>query len=797
MTTTHLNQSVRRSRTTLRVEELEDRVNPTFTYWVGSAGGYWNEPANWSTGLVPGGGDPVSINLSPGDTVIVPANFNAGAQQLWCDASLDVEGNLDVFGGVTVTGEFDVSGSFTATNPFPYTPVAPENALTLTPVLGSGIVARAVGVRLYDGGTITGTVTTGQGVFTFFMGGEFDLLGSGTLTGAGWYSVLGSDVRLDGANQTINQLYVGVGGRVLGSADVTLTQILISQGGTFEGAAGTQVVTQDWAYFIAPWDGSPNVVDTRAFIGVAEQDVVIDGPMTFKGKTTSAFNGNTEWKSGDISVTGGSRVVNTGDFTVLGGNKVSGGVGPDGNPDGTYENSGTLAITAKNETRFENMHFENNPGAEVSVFLSLEGGNDLVFSGGTGSQKGTIEAKFDYRVVFTDGTRHVAYGGSTFTGTGLFELRDGGIMLVASGESTEFNNLVVTGGTSGGVIQTVAGAFNYGHVDVRSSLDWSWGKAIEVNIDIRPGASAKLWDGKQVGTERSILRAGLLVNGKAQVTADLDMLGDARIVVDGSGGEGILTVTAASITNSAQSPAGPLVAQSGSTVELFGGLNQNGMMVGSVGLAVVVDGSNVTGRDFDLLAGYLQVGDSKTTLDHTFRVLGHAPFNAQLSNGLRTESIYIAGGMLAVLGQDAKLVSEQDLMIKPAALFDANGTIKVGAGTDDRDVIVEGTLVIAGDDARTLAIQGNIVLSGTTKMNLLSQRNDRVTSTGYITLGGALVLIAAPDLVGTWTLFQGGELYLPNNGPRIPTVEGTFSSITAGFTPQYDPEGCVMRVTKN
>jgi hypothetical protein len=55
---------------TPRLEPLEDRWLPAQVFWVNPAGGDWNEPSNWSTGMLPGPADDVSIDVPSAEVTI-------------------------------------------------------------------------------------------------------------------------------------------------------------------------------------------------------------------------------------------------------------------------------------------------------------------------------------------------------------------------------------------------------------------------------------------------------------------------------------------------------------------------------------------------------------------------------------------------------------------------------------------------------------------------------------------------------------------------------------------------------
>src|SRR5262245_11103067 len=69
----------------LAVESLESRVMPTAVDWVGGAAGNWNVPGNWSTGILPGGSDDVTINS--GSVVTIQSGDNFSIKSLTTGAS--------------------------------------------------------------------------------------------------------------------------------------------------------------------------------------------------------------------------------------------------------------------------------------------------------------------------------------------------------------------------------------------------------------------------------------------------------------------------------------------------------------------------------------------------------------------------------------------------------------------------------------------------------------------------------------------------------------------------------------
>jgi hypothetical protein len=123
----------------LRVEALEDRLAPANVSWIGAGDGVnWGDARNWSSGVLPGAADDVTIQTAP-----------------------DVSVHFSVFGGTTVN-------SLQSTNP-------------LVMDLGSLTLASA--------SAIDSTLTLSGALSTFTADGDLDLQSliqtNGTFTGAG------------------------------------------------------------------------------------------------------------------------------------------------------------------------------------------------------------------------------------------------------------------------------------------------------------------------------------------------------------------------------------------------------------------------------------------------------------------------------------------------------------------------------------------------------------------------------------------------------------------------------------
>ncbi|MCM8622351.1 MAG: Ig-like domain-containing protein, partial [Candidatus Accumulibacter sp.] len=107
--------------------------------WIGSSSGFWDDPENWSSGVLPGPGDEVVIDVAPGGRI----DHRAGATTI---RSLTSNGNLQLSGGtLELTGDSSIRGVFTLTGG------------TLT---GAGTLTLAGGGNRWEGGAMTGSGTT-------------------------------------------------------------------------------------------------------------------------------------------------------------------------------------------------------------------------------------------------------------------------------------------------------------------------------------------------------------------------------------------------------------------------------------------------------------------------------------------------------------------------------------------------------------------------------------------------------------------------------------------------------------
>ncbi len=221
-----------------QVESLEDRWVLTTVHWINPTGGFWSDPAGWSTGAVPGPGDDVVLD-APGDVSVIhaagddAANSIAGANTLILSggsltlaAASDFDGSLDLVGGTLAAGPMlMVNGPllWTAGNVGPGTTVA-----------NGGLDITGPDPKLLRGGFENAQAGTISGSPLMIQNGGFENLANATL------DIWGSGIQAndsDNSSGIWNQGYmqltdsVGLGGAVTNDGDLEVLSAGLGLGG--------------------------------------------------------------------------------------------------------------------------------------------------------------------------------------------------------------------------------------------------------------------------------------------------------------------------------------------------------------------------------------------------------------------------------------------------------------------------------------------------------------------------------------------------------------------------------------
>jgi hypothetical protein len=317
-------------------EPFEWQFSNNSVAWIGGASGSWHDPAQWSTGAVPGDGDSVVIDV-PGDLTIT---FNRDAvrlRRILCGNNLEIAGGaLTVDETIEVTRQLRLSGGTLRTG----TVLGGPEAVVLVPAQGRPtldgvtlnlptILSDSAHVIVLHGLTLDSTLTLTR---SFGRPMVLEFAGEQTLAGTG--SVVFADV--DGWSQ-------------LRPTAGTLT---LGPGITIRGGSGTV--------------GDPNQplvnhgtvhADTR-FGRLTLQASVLTSDGTLRASNGGTLSANNVQNRGTGQVDGASTLAlegqwrNTGSLTLAGGTLVLGGsfgkaelglIQRDGGEvvlTGTFENSG-------------------------------------------------------------------------------------------------------------------------------------------------------------------------------------------------------------------------------------------------------------------------------------------------------------------------------------------------------------------------------------------------------------------------------------------------------------------------
>jgi hypothetical protein len=252
------------------VESLEGRLVPSTVRWTNADGGVWSNPANWSTGAVPGPDDDVVIDM-PADVyattttavnsitsqgnVIVNAHATLTLAAMSTFNNLDLEtGALSGKGFITVNGTFQWGGPLSgsgAYNPWlavngqlvipdHYSPRLDGRDLDLrgTGTMGasSGLTIHNASFHVWEGATLT--VSGGQ------FGAQFteDTLWSGSFVNDGQVNVSGPLTVATSYIANSGTIEVVHGGITLGKPTTSNSRIVNSGAIVFDDGASVMSV---------------------------------------------------------------------------------------------------------------------------------------------------------------------------------------------------------------------------------------------------------------------------------------------------------------------------------------------------------------------------------------------------------------------------------------------------------------------------------------------------------------------------------------------------------------------------
>jgi hypothetical protein len=368
--------------------------------WIGAASGdnNWNDPANWSTGQVPGALNDVVMNLLPGQTVTMGSGnetINSLTEQ--GGGTLVVNGALTVTGATNIADTLKVvGGSFTA-----------NGAATVANLdVGDGTAGIASGNFIANGAVTLGGVD--------LTGGVLSVPGSVTITGQAAFN---SGAEIDGPGTVVYQgtQLALTNGTILhtvlenrGQAAVS-GSIDLGQSGILRNASTGTLALSGSITGIAPGVGSPS-----AALFDNQGSVVVSAGNTVNIGVAMSDSGQIQTSAGTV-------------LTLMGGGTVSGQVG----------GAGTLALLWNSVAN--TYEFTATATSSVSTL--------------------TVGSVVTFDPSATFGTQNVQLKGGTLTG--LASGTTLASLTVDSGASEIDGNLTIgmlsLNGTAGSAILTSAG----------------------------------------------------------------------------------------------------------------------------------------------------------------------------------------------------------------------------------------------------------------------------------------------------------------------------------------------------
>ncbi len=689
-------------------------------FWIGGDG-FWNDPANWSTGAVPGPNDDVLISV-PGSVTVQYDGQNELIQQirsLISDENMIVRGGNsgEVGSGLAVAEASQIRG----------------NLLIESGQLGGDGRITLSGVTTWNGGMLFGTGgVTNNGAMTV-SATEFPLLSTtldnaGTLVAAPLTAFRLSDGTLNNLAGGTFDLRGGVVGVIPGTtnrlanagqfrkttaADAFLqvpfdnTGELLLQGGNLSLSAGG--TNADASYDVASGTILHFAGGAHTFAGasLASGDGLVRIGSTVGGAGNLELAGNSEWTGGILTGAGG--VTNSGVLTISAGGTrqltgVLNNVGTiqhlatgallvtngtiNNQPGGTYHlQAGSFTLGFNSTAVFNNAGLVTKTGATAVAFLipfhnaaavDVQGGELELRNGG--DHGGAFAIADGASVAFTGGT-HTLQDGVQFSGAGQLRFTAG--------------TITINGNVTAGRIQQLGGTLNGpGELTVMTQFDWE--------------------GGTQAGSGTTRLPGGSMLNIRANATKQLT---DRTLENAGTAtlsGNGLLRFTNAAFHNQ---PTGVFDVASDTSLTVSGGsgtFQNEGTFrkSGGTGASAVQPGFQNSGT----------VQISTGTLNFTSFV--------QTAGETR-----LSGGSL----QSGSLIDIQGGTLNGGGTV--TGSIRNGGVINPGGAGAAGTLTVTGNYTQTAAGVLALELGGTAPAEFDVLRTNTAPGSQSATLGGALSVL--------------------------------------------------------
>lgn len=331
----------------LTLENLEGRLVLSAVDWIGPSNGSWDVASNWSTGVVPGFGDDVTIDTAAAQTVSIQSGDNITIGSLTTGASDTLSmtgGSLIVTSGAsTLSGTLDMTGG--ALNVFGAGTNLTADGITSIGAAGLGIGSGAsvmlAGPSVHQRGIVTLASNsrlqtagdfTNSGLLSLGNGSTLIVDGNFTQTPTGSLSVEISGSAAAGVNARIA---VGKAATLAGTLNVSVVNGYLPKRGddyqimTFAAASGSLVaVTTPGPSFLESMQptsldltpaleniASPSGMSVNAFIGTPFNGFVASFAASGPSAQAKDFEALIDWgdgttSAGNVTAVGNSFYVN-------------------------------------------------------------------------------------------------------------------------------------------------------------------------------------------------------------------------------------------------------------------------------------------------------------------------------------------------------------------------------------------------------------------------------------------------------------------------------------------------------
>ena len=465
----------------LLIEALEDRRLLSLVTWTGAAGTpLWSNPANWSTGALPGPGDDVEINASAGVTV----EHDAGTDQIHSLISSSPftlsGGSLDVATTVEVDNVFTISGG--TLQDATIQPGSGGQGVTVesgtldnVTLNGDVTVSTAASLTVTNGLELNGVLTldcTSDDWTSLYFDGTQELKGTGDVEFGGTYTGWDGMYARGGGDSNPATLTIGPGITVQGSMSGLIGGQYNNDSVVNQGTIDADTAGQTITIGVALTGGVLNWSNAGLLQTANGGTLNLSGQLTTAGLGTFSSTGGTVNLTGTLDNTGTTLALTaaTGSLTLSGGTIQGGTVTASGGSDLVSANGTLDGVTLNGDVTVSTAaSLTVTNGLELNGVLTLDCTSDdwtSLYFDGTQELKGTGDVEF----------------GGTYTGWDGMYARGGGDSNPAT--LTIGPGITVQGSMSG----LIGGQYNNDSVVNQGTIDADTaGQTITIGVALTGG----------------------------------------------------------------------------------------------------------------------------------------------------------------------------------------------------------------------------------------------------------------------------------------------------------------------